>query len=139
MKLGRKMDGQTMMLLGYPRLKKVVFKINLIVNLKLVRTMGYIYGIEICRNALIKLSSEKMFDDRLREADSEMGVITDTDVSKKHKKLIQSLREKFQAIPNLAIGIDGGLISNDKKAELIKLKMSSFIYVLKLLSIIQGI
>lgn len=84
--------------------------------------MGYIYGIEICRNALIKLSSEKMLDDRLREADSEIGVITDTDVSKKHKKLIQSFREKFQAIPNLAIDIDGGLISNDKKTEFVKIK-----------------
>lgn len=110
------------MLLGYPRFKKVVFKLNLIVNLKLLRTLGYIYGIEICRNTLIKLSSEKMLDDRLREADSEIGVITDTDVSKKHKKLIQFLREKFQAIPNLAIDVDGGLISNNKKTEFVKIK-----------------
>lgn len=84
--------------------------------------MGYIYGIEICRNALIKLSSEKMLEDRLREADSEIGIITATDVSKKHKKLIQSFREKFQAIPNLAIDVDGGLISNDKNTEFVKIK-----------------
>ena len=60
--------------------------------------MGYEYAIEQCCETLLKLSSEKSFEDRMVDAFSEIEVIEPADISKNQFIQIQELNKKFFSI-----------------------------------------
>lgn len=84
--------------------------------------MGKTYGIDICREALIKLSSDKPIEDRFRDAILELKVLEKEDLSKPQFEMIENLYQKFYSIPELGIDYLGNLKSNIKTKEILLLK-----------------
>lgn len=84
--------------------------------------MGKTYGIDICREALIKLSSDKRIEDRFRDAILELKVLDKEDLSKPHFEMIENLHQKFYSISELGIDNMGNLISDIKTKEILHLK-----------------
>ncbi len=80
--------------------------------------MGYGYGLKQCRETLIYLSSEKVFEDRIVKAFSEIGVIHSDDVSQQHFKQIKDWRKKYLSITEFAVTNEGVLTKTDKEKEL---------------------
>ena len=80
--------------------------------------MGYSYGIKQCCETILHLSSDQNFNERIAKAFSEIGIIHESDVSKKHFKEIKDWRNKYLSIAELLIDKKGTLQVVDKEKEL---------------------
>lgn len=79
--------------------------------------MGYEYGIKQCRETLLALSSDRLFEERLGSAFSEIGVIRASDVSKAHGKEIKDWRSKYLAVRDFEVNKEGQLVEIDREKE----------------------
>lgn len=81
--------------------------------------MGYQYGIGICRQTLVYLSSNENFEDRLFNGFSEIEVIRESDASPQHRKQITELRQKYLSVKKEGFTVNdkGSLAEPDKEAE----------------------
>jgi hypothetical protein len=86
--------------------------------------MGYEYGIQICRETLLKLSRAYSLEDRLGNAFSEIGVIEGDDASAEHFQSIKAWEESYLKVKELEVSADGSLQNADKTEEQEKLAES---------------
>jgi len=80
--------------------------------------MGYVYGINQCREVLINLSSDLNYEKRMVKVFSEIGVIQQRDVSKDHFNQIKELKNKYYSLSMYAIDNTGSLKEINMEKEL---------------------
>lgn len=86
--------------------------------------MGFEYGIQICRETLLKLARKHSLEDRLGNAFSEIGVIESDDASPEHFQQIKKWEEEYLKVKELEVSADGSLQKADKTEEEEKLAES---------------